>query len=173
MSPAHVRPPIACRFVNRCLERRLAGSDLDDSGAEKFHARNIQRLALHVDLAHVDYACAAETRCHGRGGHAVLTRAGLSDDAPLTHALREQNLAERVVDLMRAGMQQILALEINFCAAEFLRQALGEIERGRPACEIAQQGRHYILKSCIAFCTLRLRRYMVERDPRRLTASIS
>src|SRR5260370_41352030 len=132
MSPAHVRHPIACRFVNRFLERRLAGSDLDDSGAEKFHARNIQRLALHVDLADVDYAFAAETRCHGRGGHAVLTRAGLSDDAPLTHALREQNLAERVVDLMRAGMQQILSLEINFSSAHVLLQSLLQLDRAHP-----------------------------------------
>ena len=34
--------------------------------------------------------------------------------------LREQDLAERVVDLVRAGVEQVFALEINLRAAELL-----------------------------------------------------
>jgi hypothetical protein len=64
----------------------------------------------------------------------VLAGAGLGDDAGLAHALGQQDLAEAVVDLVRAGVVQLVALEIDLGAAEMLGQALGEIEReGRPA----------------------------------------
>jgi hypothetical protein len=63
----------------------------------------------------------------------VLAGAGLGDDALLAHALGEQDLAEAIVDLVRAGVVQLVALEVDLGAAEMLGQALGEIEReGRP-----------------------------------------
>src|SRR4029079_8061111 len=71
------------------------------------------------------------TNCCRR--HAVLTRSGLRDDALLAHALREQSLAETVVDLVSAGMIQVLALEINLRTAPGLRQTRREIQRRRPA----------------------------------------
>ncbi len=71
----------------------------------------------HVLGAHVDDALEAEQRA-GRGrGHAVLPGAGLGDDAPLAHALGEQRLAERVVDLVRAGVRQVFALQEDAGAA--------------------------------------------------------
>ena len=93
MSGAHVRDPIAHRFVDRFLERGLAGGDGNDFRAEKFHARDVERLPLHVDLAHVNDAFAAEARRDRGGGHAVLTGAGLGDDARLAHAPGEQESA--------------------------------------------------------------------------------
>src|ERR671936_821523 len=45
------------------------------------------------------------------GGDSVLTRAGLRDDSPLAEPGREQSLADRVVDLVRPGVAEILALE--------------------------------------------------------------
>ena len=62
-----------------------------------------------------------EQRADGGRGDAVLARAGLGDDALLAHALGKQALAERVVDLVRAGVQQVFALEVDFGAAELLR----------------------------------------------------
>ena len=68
--------------------------------------------------------------------------AGLGDDALLAHALRQQDLAEHVVDLVGAGVIELLALQINFCSAArkaggrlsaMRRQTLGEIERRRAA----------------------------------------
>ena len=87
MSGAHVRDPIAHRFVDRFLERGLSGGDRNDFRAEKFHARDVERLALHVDLAHVNDAFAAEARCDRGGGDAMLARAGFGDDALLAHSL--------------------------------------------------------------------------------------
>jgi hypothetical protein len=67
------------------------------------------------------------------GGHAVLAGAGLGDDPGLAHPLGQQDLAHAVVDLVRAGVVQLLALQIDLRAAEVLGQARGEIERaGRP-----------------------------------------
>ena len=102
-------------------------------GAEELHAEDVQRLPAHVLAAHVDLAAEAEERGDGRGRDAVLPGAGLGDDARLAHALREQDLAERVVDLVRAGVAQVLALQVDARAAELARQALGEVERRRPA----------------------------------------
>src|SRR5690606_37038161 len=55
------------------------------------------------------------------------------DDPRLAHAPGEQDLAEAIVDLVAAGMVELVALEIDLRAAELLRQPLGEIERARPA----------------------------------------
>ena len=43
-----------------------------------------------------------------------------------------------VVDLVRAGVEQVFALEINLRAAEFPRQAFGEIKRRRATAEFAE-----------------------------------
>jgi hypothetical protein len=51
----------------------------------------------------------------------VLARPGLGDDPRLAHAPREQRLPDRVVDLVRAGVIEVLALEIDPCAADFAR----------------------------------------------------
>ena len=102
-------------------------------GAQHLHAEDVGLLPLDVDRAHVDDACQAEARAGGGGGDAVLAGAGLGDDARLAHAPREQDLAEHIVDLVRAGVVELLALEIDLRAAEMRGQPLGEIERARPA----------------------------------------
>ena len=56
-------------------------------------------------------------------------RAGLGDDALLAHALGQQSLADGVVDLVRAGMVKVFALQVDLRAAQALRQALGVIDR--------------------------------------------
>ena len=72
-----------------------------------------------------------------RRRHAVLAGAGLGDDAPLAEAPGEQRLPERVVDLVRAGVGEVLALEPDLRAADVLGQPLGEVERRRAAAVVA------------------------------------
>src|SRR5262249_46924065 len=48
-------------------------------------------------------------------------------------APRHHDLPEHVIHLVRAGVVELLALEIDSCAAEMLGEPLGEIERRRPA----------------------------------------
>ena len=71
--------------------------------------------------AHVDDARQAEFGAQRRGRDAVHAGAGLGDDARLAHAAREHDLAEHIVDLVRAGVIELLALEIDLRAAAVLR----------------------------------------------------
>ena len=80
--------------------------------------------------------------------------AGFGDDAGLAHAAREHDLAEHVVHLVRAGVIQFLALEIDFRAAKMLRQPLGKIERRRPPDIMREVVIHLLLEGRIG---LRLR----------------
>src|SRR5690606_28489707 len=65
--------------------------------------------------------------------HAVLAGAGLGDDPALAHAAGQQRLADGVVDLVRAGVVQVLALEQDARAPGTGRQARGLVDRARPA----------------------------------------
>ena len=47
--------------------------------------------------------------------------------------LGQQNLAKAIVDLVAARMVELVALEIDLCAAEMLCQSLGKIERAGAA----------------------------------------
>ena len=131
--------PVAQRLVHRVLQRARARLHRPHLGAEQLHAEDVGLLPLDVDRAHVDDAFQAEAGAGGGGGDAVLAGAGLGDDARLAHAPGEQDLAEHVVDLVRAGVVELLALEIDLRAAEMRGQPLGEIERARPADVVGQQ----------------------------------
>src|SRR5437870_4793187 len=80
---------------------------------------------------------------------AVLPRARLGDDALLAHAPREEDLPERVVDLVRAGVEQVLALQVNLRAPELLREAFGKIERCGPSDVVAEQAVQFGVESGI------------------------
>ena len=125
--------PVAERLVHGVLERPGAGGDRDDLGAEHAHPGHVQRLPPGVLLAHVDHAVQAEQRARGRGGHAVLAGAGLGDHPGLAHPLGEQHLAEHVVDLVGAGVGEVLALEQHPRAARAPRpNRLASVTRRRP-----------------------------------------
>ena len=68
----------------------------------------------------------------------MLTGAGLGDDAGLAHALGEQGLAEHIVDLVAAGVVEILSLEED-AAAEFFAETMTFRQRRRTAGIGAQQ----------------------------------
>src|SRR5258708_12834550 len=76
----------------------------------------------------------------------MLAGAGLGDNALFAHAPRHHDLAEHVVDLVRAGMVELLALEIDFRAAEMPGEALGEIQRRRPADIVPEIAVHFRLE---------------------------
>ena len=109
--------PVAQRLIHGVLQRLCARLDRHDLGAEQLHAEDVRLLPLDIDGAHIDDAIEPEPRAGGRGRNAMLARPGLGDDARLAHAAREQDLAQHIVDLVRAGVVQLLALEVNFRAA--------------------------------------------------------
>ena len=107
----HVGHPVAEGLVDRVLEGRRSSRYRDDLAAEHLHARDVQRLTLGVLTSHVDRAVEAEKSSCGRGSHTVLAGPGLRDDTRLTQLLGQQRLTEHVVDLVRARVVQILALQ--------------------------------------------------------------
>ncbi len=134
-----VGDPVAHRLVDGVLQRARAGGDGDDLGAEQPHPGHVERLAAGVLLAHVDDAVEAEQRGRGGGGDAVLAGAGLGDDPLLADLLGQQRLAQHVVDLVRAGVVEVLALEQDARAAGVLGE-LGHIgQRRGTAGVVAQQ----------------------------------
>ena len=123
-----VRDPVADRLARRLLQRPRAELDRAHLGAEQVHPLDVRPLPAHVLGAHVDDALEAEARADGRGGDAVLAGARLGDDPPLAEPPREHRLAERVVQLVRARVQEVLALQVDPLAG---REALGERQRRR------------------------------------------
>ena len=69
----------------------------------------------------------------------MLAGAGLRDDALLAHALGEQRLAQDIVDLVGAGVTQVLSLQIDARAATMAGEALGEVERGGTARVVVEE----------------------------------
>ena len=80
----------------------------------------------------------AEQRGDRRRCNAMLTSARLSDDALLAHALREERLAERVVDFVRARVQQVFTLQEDARLAVVFRELLRIVEIRRTARILAQ-----------------------------------
>ena len=108
-----VRDPVADRLARRLLQRLRPELDRAHLGAEQAHPLDVRGLPAHVLGAHVDDAVEAEAGADGRGRDAVLAGAGLGDDPPLAEPLREHRLAERVVQLVRARVEEVLALQVD------------------------------------------------------------
>ena len=151
------RDPVADRLADGLLQGARAGLDADHLGAEQAHALDVGRLAPAVLGAHVDDALQAEQRAGGGRRDAVLAGAGLGDDPVLAHPFGQQRLAERVVELVRAGVHEVFALEPDLAAGE-LGQPLGQVQRRRAAGEVAQQAAELGLVARVA----------AHGDPRRL-----
>ena len=160
-----VRDPVADRLARRLLQRLRAEVDAAHLRAEQPHPLDVGALAAHVLLAHVDDAVEAEARADGRGRDAVLAGAGLGDDPPLAEPPREHRLAERVVQLVRAGVEEILPLEVDPLPGG---ETLGEGERRRAARVRRQQavelGAERVVGESLAPAALQL----VERRDQRL-----
>ena len=132
---AHVGDPVPDGLGGRVLQCLGAALHLDDLRAEQLHAPHVHGLPVHVLRAHVDGAVETEAGANRRGGDTMLAGAGLGDDPLLAHAQREQRLADRVVELVRAGVAEVFALEVDVGAAEVLAQPGGGVEGCRPADE--------------------------------------
>ena len=149
---AHVRDPVAKRFVDRVFQGLGTGFHTAHFCAHQFHAKHIERLPLHVLGTHVDDALESEA-CADRGcGDAMLTGAGLGNDAALAHATRKQHLPQRIVDLVRASVAEVFALQQNLRATRVFAEALGVIERRGTSAELGKQSAQLALKLRVTAC---------------------
>ncbi len=76
----------------------------------------------------------------------MLARAGLGHHAVLAHPLREQRLPDGAIDLVRAGMREVLSLEQHAAQADGRREPGRVGERCRAADPVAQQARELALE---------------------------
>src|ERR1019366_9768032 len=90
-----------------------------------------------IDLAHINRARQPDARAGGGARDAVLAGTRLGDDAPGAESARQQRLTERVIDLVGAGVREILAREPDL-GAPALRQVRRRAERRRAADPVAQ-----------------------------------
>jgi hypothetical protein len=142
-----IRDPVAQALVHRVLQRGGAGGDGHHLRAQQLHAEDVGLLALDVGGTHEHGAGQVHQGAGRGGGDAMLAGAGLGDDARLAHALGQQDLAQHGVDLVRAGVVQLVALDVYFRAvaaarrqrSEVLRQALGVPQRRGPPDIMRQQ----------------------------------
>ena len=68
----------------------------------------------------------------------MLASACLRDDAGLAHAACQHGLADGVVDLVRAGMVKVLALEVDLGATLLVAGACGVVDGGGAADEMCE-----------------------------------
>jgi hypothetical protein len=130
---ADVGHPVTECLVDGVFERLRTVRHGDHGGAEEFHPGHVQRLAAAIFRTHVDNAFQAQQRGGGGAGDAVLACAGLGDDAGLAHALGQEGLAQDVVDLVRAGVVQVLPLEEDPHSPGVFGETLGLGQEGWPA----------------------------------------
>src|SRR5690242_5906569 len=91
-------------------------------------------------------------RGDGSGSDAVLARAGFRNDARLAHLHSQKTLANGVIDFVRAGVEQVLALEVDARAAELFREARSKLQRRGAAGKVFQQILKAGLERRVGFC---------------------
>jgi hypothetical protein len=131
------RRPVAQRFVDRVLEAAAAAFDRHHLGAHQLHAEHVELLPLDIVRAHVDAGRQAEQGADDRGGDAMLAGAGLGDQPRLAHLPGEQGLPQHLVGLVRAAVEQVLALQVD--ARALIAEIAAEGERRRAAGIIGEQ----------------------------------
>ena len=137
--------PGAQGLVDGILEGTGAAFHRVDFRAQEFHAGDVGGLAFHVFRAHVDGAAHAQARGSGGRGHAVLTRARFGHQGGLAHVFGQQGLAQGVVDLVRAGVEQVFALEPEI-KAQFAGERGAVGQGGGPPGVVVQQVVQFFLK---------------------------
>ena len=109
------------------------------------HTEDVRRLTLNVFRPHIDAAFQAEQGAGERRGHAVLACAGFGDDFGFAHTLRKQRLAQHLVSLVRAAVQQVFTLKIQRSFRAF--RQIAAFGQGRwAACIVFQQVGKFRLK---------------------------
>ena len=112
MRGLHVGHPVPYGLVDRVLEGPAPRLHLADLGPQQPHPEHVERLAHDVVGAHVDHAREPHHGAYRGRGDAMLSSACLGYDALLAHAFGQQRLAQSIVDLVGAGMGQVLPLQV-------------------------------------------------------------
>ena len=146
----HVCDPVAKGLVDGFLESLLSGFDTADFGPEEPHANDVETLALHVDGAHVNDTLHPESGRDGGGGDTMLPGPGLGNDAFFTETFRENDLAESIIDLVRAGVEEVFALQVDAGTTEHFRPAFRKVKGSFPSAKFGEEAIELFLKDRIS-----------------------
>ena len=135
--------PIAHRFIDGIFESLTSRGDGNDGCAEQLHSSHIESLALGVFVTHVNNALQTHQRCGSCRSNTVLASAGLGDDSALAHASGEEGLTKNVVDLVRSGVVEILALQVETGTTTLLFKAPSPGQWRGPTRVVAFQFREF------------------------------
>ncbi len=103
--------PVAQSLVDGRAQRAVASRDRNNLRSKQPHAADVGRLALHVNLAHVNGAWQSQPCARRRRRDTVLAGPRFGNDTLRAQFLGQQGLSHRVVDLVRARMSKILPLQ--------------------------------------------------------------
>src|SRR5580704_3021831 len=160
---ANVGHPVPDRLVGRVLERCRTAVHGHDLGPEQTHLVNVQRLPAHVLATHVDDALEPQGGTRRRRRDSMLTRPGLGDDPALAHAQREQHLADGVVQLVRAGVEQVLPLQPDLRTGAGIAEPASVGHRSRTARELCEPALEVRREVRIGECAGHLGLELLER----------
>ena len=80
----------------------------------------------------------------------MLARSGLCDDALLAEPLCEQDLAQRVVDLVRARVGEVFTLDVDLRPAELCSEVTGEVDWGRATNVVCEESVQLVPERLVA-----------------------
>ena len=82
----------------------------------------------------------------------MLARARLGDDAALAHARSKEGLAQGVIELVSAGMEQVLALQVD-ASPRVAGEVGGVVQGSGPACVGPQEAVQLLLEAGSAWAS--------------------
>src|SRR5713226_9441883 len=115
-------------------------------GTEHLHPVHVQFLPVHVLDPHVDFRAQSQSGARHSGSNPMLSRPCFSNDPPLPHFPSKESLAESIVDLVRATMQEILSFQLNPSPSSVTGQIGSKIQRCWSAGETVQPARQFLLE---------------------------
>ena len=96
--------PVAQGFVHSIFQGPRTRLYRNNVRTQQLHAIDIRRLPDNVFSTHVNMTFQAQFSCNSGTGHAVLPCSCLRNDSRLAHVLSKECLANRIINLMRAGV---------------------------------------------------------------------
>ena len=120
-------------------------------GTETLNAIDIGSLTFRIDCSHVDGAWETQPRTRCCCCDAVLPGPGLGNHTSSSEPTGQEGLTNGIVDLVGAGVGEVLSFEINGCPPRF-PEAVGACQGGRAADPIAEFVVEGLPESRVAKC---------------------
>mmetsp|Transcript_22518 Transcript_22518/g.54919 ORF Transcript_22518/g.54919 Transcript_22518/m.54919 type:complete len:681 (+) Transcript_22518:351-2393(+) len=134
-----VRHPVPHSLVDSVFQSPGTALNGDHLSPEHFHPEDVQGLPFHVRGPHVHDALHLKLGAGGCRCDPVLPGPSLCDDPVLAKPLRQERLGDGVVDLVGAGVVEVLSLEPDSGALGLVLEVLLRV--GREPVRQVQRGR--------------------------------